>query len=50
MLLSALKECNGNRTEASRRLGLHRIALLRKMRKLGLKDHPLFLDDPEDPD
>lgn len=42
ILLSALKECNGNRTEAAKRLGLHRTDFLRKIKNLGLQIHPLL--------
>jgi len=35
ILLSALKESGGNRTEAARKLGLHRTDFVRKLRNLG---------------
>lgn len=41
ILLSALRECNGNRTEAARRLGLHRTDFQRRIRDLGLQTHLL---------
>ncbi|MBI3803153.1 MAG: hypothetical protein HY282_05255 [Nitrospirae bacterium] len=35
ILLSALKESGGNRTEAAKKLGLHRTDYVRKLRNLG---------------
>ncbi len=46
ILLSALEESNGNRTEAAKRLGLYRTDLLRKMKNLGLSDHALLQEEP----
>lgn len=38
ILLSALKESCGNRTEAAKKLGLHRTDFVRKLRSLGKED------------
>ena len=43
-ILDALREAEGNRTEAAQTLGISRFALLRKMEKLGLKT-----EDGEEP-
>ncbi|NKE70139.1 sigma-54-dependent transcriptional regulator [Candidatus Manganitrophus noduliformans] len=39
IILSALRECHGNRTEAAKRLGLHRTDFLRRIKNLGLQTH-----------
>ncbi len=34
MIIKALRECRGNRTEAARRLGIHRSVIYKKMKDL----------------
>lgn len=42
LVLNALDKCGGSRTKAAERLGLYREDLHRKIRRLGIKDHPLL--------
>lgn len=48
ILLAALRECGGNRTEAAKKLQLHRTDLLRKIRNLGLQNDPVLQNRSED--
>lgn len=41
LIAPVLEECNGNRTQAARQLGVNRTYLLRLIRDLGLKREPL---------
>jgi DNA-binding NtrC family response regulator len=42
IIVQTLREFGGNRNETADALGINRTTLYKKMKKLGLEDHPTF--------